>query len=87
MFVIQNMDQKQSNTEVHTNNIRHSTDLHLHFLGYQHVKKEPFKWVVGSLKIFPLKKRHLPIMLKGSKQPSKIFFIVINSTHYRNILT
>jgi hypothetical protein len=31
MFVVQNMDQFKSNTEVHTNNTRRSTDLHLPF--------------------------------------------------------
>jgi hypothetical protein len=31
MFVVQNMNEYKSNTEVHMNNTRHSTDLHLPF--------------------------------------------------------
>jgi hypothetical protein len=46
MFVVQNMNQYNNNTEVHTNDTIHSTDLHLAFSRLSTYKKERLIWAL-----------------------------------------
>jgi len=86
MFVVQNMKQFKSNTEVRTNNTRHSTDLHLPFSRLPSYQRRTFYVGIRIFNSLHFEIKTLTYSFKQFDRALKIF-IFIHSIHCRNILT